>query len=238
MGLLYRPTPRSEHPRAHLRAIAAFAASERGEAGWERAHRAWAMFGPDGRLNDRAWARQQIAAALPSLSGGEWSKVRGPLGAEASLTSRDRLHRQWEQAEPDAHLRAELVRRWWLRRQRPRDARAEGRDCGHVAHRVPMALCRGLSASWAASYRRVSQILRQAVRASGAVECMNSVLRRHQSRHRTVSQEMLDLKRLDWTCRALRDGKRRGRSPYEPLGLPLARYDFWSVLGMELEEAA
>jgi hypothetical protein len=107
-----------------------------------------------------------------------------------------------------------------------------------VAHLVQMALCRGLSASWAASYRRVSQVLRQAVRASSAVECMNSVLRMHQSRHRTVTQEMLDLKRLYWNCQAFRGGKRRGRCPYEHLGLRLERYDFWGVLGMELEEVA
>jgi hypothetical protein len=223
---------------AWKRAAAAFTAYERGAAGWERARRALAVFGPAGQLNDRVRARQEITAALPSLSGREWSKVRGLLGAEASLTFLDRLHRQLEQAEPDAGLRAELVRLWRLRRQRPRRAQEEAGGCGHVAHLVQMVLCRGLSASWATSYRRVSQVLRQAVRASSAVECMNSVLRMHQSRHRTVTQEMLDLKRLYWNCRAFRDGKRRGRSPYEHLGLPIARYDFWSVLGMELTTEA
>lgn len=220
------------------RAVAAFTAYERAAAGWERAHRALAVFGPDGRLNDRVRARQEIEAALPSLSGREWSKVRGLLASESSLTFLDRLRRQLEQAEPDADLRSALVRLWWLRRQRPRDARAEAGGCGHVAHLVQMALCRGLSASWANSYRRVSQLLRQAVRASSAVECMNSVLRMHQSRHRVVTQEMLDLKRLYWNCRAFRDGERRDRCPYEHLGLRLTRYDFWSVLGMEPEAAA
>jgi hypothetical protein len=107
-----------------------------------------------------------------------------------------------------------------------------------VAHLVQMALCRGLSASWAAAYRRVAQALRQAVRASSAVEGLNSVLRMHQARHRTVTQGLLDLKRLYWNCRAFREGRRRGRCPYELLGLPLARYDFWGVLGMDLEAAA
>jgi hypothetical protein len=223
---------------AWSRAVDAFAAYERGEAGWERARRALAVFGPDGHLNDRARARQEIEAALPSLSGSEWSKVRGLLGAEVSLTFLDRLHRLLGQVEPDVGLRSELVRLWWLRRRRPRGVCAEAGGCGHVAHLVQMAVCRGLSASWATSYRRVSQVLRQAVRASSAVECMNSVLRMHQSRHRTVTQEMLDLKRLYWNCRAFRDGNRRGRSPYEHLGLPLARYDFWGVLGMETEAAA
>ena len=218
--------------------MAAFTAYERGAAGWERAHRALAIFGPDGQLNDAARARREIAAALPALDGREWSKVRGLLGAEASLTFLDRLHHQLEQAEPEAGLRAELVRLWWLRRQRPRVARAEAGGCGHVAHLVQMALCRGLSASWASSYHRVSQVLRQAVRASSSVECMNSVLRMHQSRHRTVTQEMLDLKRLYWNCRTFRDGKRRDRCPYEHLGLQLERYDFWGVLGMELEAVA
>src|SRR3954447_12982956 len=63
--------------RLWKQAEAAFAEYERSEAGWRMAHGASAVFGPEGRLNDRAWAPQQIALALPLLSGGEWSKVRG-----------------------------------------------------------------------------------------------------------------------------------------------------------------
>ena len=103
---------------------------------------------------------------------------------------------------------------------------------GHVAHLVQQVVCQGLAAHWAESYRRVCRVLRQTVRASSAVECMNSVLRMHQSRHRTVTQELLDLKRLYWNCRAFREGKRRGHCPYEHLGLKLPTYDFWSVLRM------
>ena len=46
----------------------------------------------DSALEDRAWASRQIALALPLLSGPEWSKVRGLLQAEGSLTFLDRLH--------------------------------------------------------------------------------------------------------------------------------------------------
>ena len=115
-----RRGPAARARRAWERAIAAFGAYERGEAGWTRARPALAVFRPDGRLNDREWARQQIAAALPLLGGRDWSKVRGFLETPESLTFLDRLHRQLEQAEPDAALRGELVRLWWLRRQRPR----------------------------------------------------------------------------------------------------------------------
>jgi len=70
------------------------------------------------------------------------------------------------------------------------------------------------------------------VRASSAVECMNSVLRMHQSRHRTVNQGLLDLKRLYWNCREFREGKRRKHCPYQLLGLKLTNYRFWDLLGV------
>jgi hypothetical protein len=224
---------------AWTRAEAAFARYEATEVGWASARLALRVFRPGGRLNDRCWAQQQIASALPHLSGRLWSKVRGFLQAEPALTFLDRLHRQLQEAEPNAELREALVRLWWLRRQRPRGSN-EGAvaGAGHVAHLVQQVVCQRLDAQWAESYRRVSAVLRQAVRASSAVECMNSVLRMHQARHRTVTQGLLDLKRLYWNCRPFREGKRRGRCPYEHLGLKLPSYHFWSVLQMPADEAA
>jgi hypothetical protein len=212
---------------------AAFAEHERSEAGWKIAHGALAVFRPEGRLNDRTWAAGQIALALPLLSGPEWSKVRGLLQAEGALTFLDRLHRQLGEAVPEDSLRAELVRLWWLRRRRPRAKVAgEVAGAGHVAVLVQELVCRKMGANWRESYGAVSRVLRETVRASSAVECMNSVLRMHQSRHRTVSQGLLDLKRLYWNCREFREGKRRKHSPYELLGLKLPSYHFWDLLGM------
>jgi hypothetical protein len=79
--------------------------------------------------------------------------------------------------------------------------------------------------------------LSQTVRASSAVECMNSVLHMHQSRHRTLTQGMLDLKRLYWNCRVFCGGKRKGRCPYEHLGLKRPSYDFWGLLQEEMSTA-
>jgi len=219
--------------RLWKQAEAAFAEYERSEAGWKIAHGVLAVFGAEGRLNDRDWASQQIALALPLLWGGEWAKVRGLLQAEGALTFLDRLHRQLSEAVPDDALRAELVRLWWLRRQRPR-AKVSGEvaGAGHVMHLVQEVLCQKMDPNWRESYGAVSRVLRGTVRASSAVECMNSVLRMHQSRHRTVSQGLLDLKRLYWNCREFREGKRRRRCPYELLGLKLPGYRFWDLLGM------
>jgi hypothetical protein len=224
---------------AWKKAVAAFEQYERSEAGWKRAHGALVVFRSEGHLNDRAWAEQQIALALPLLSGREWSKVRGFLQAKETLTFLDRLHRQLREAVPEDRWRAELVRLWWLRRQRPR-ANTPGAvvGAGHVAHLVQQMVCHKLDANWRESYLAVSRVLRGTVRASSAVECMNSVLRMHQSRHKTVTQGLLDLKRLYWNCRAFREGKRRGRCPYEHLGLKLPSYRFWDLLWMPIPAAA
>jgi hypothetical protein len=74
------------------------------------------------------------------------------------------------------------------------------------------------------------------VRASSAVEGVNSVVRMHQGRHRHVSQGMLDLKRLYWNCRAFAGGKRKGRNPYELLGVKLPTSDWWQLLHMDPQE--
>jgi hypothetical protein len=223
---------------AWKKAVAAFEQYERSEAGWKRAHGALVVFRSEGHLNDRAWAEQQIALALPLLSGREWSKVRGFLQAREALTFLDRLHRQLREAVPEAPWRAELVRLWWLRRQRPR-ANTPGTvvGAGHVAHLVQQVVCQKVDATWQKSYAAVARVLRLTVRASSAVECMNSVLRMHQSRHKTVTQGLLDLKRLYWNCRAFREGKRRGRCPYEHLGLKLPSYRFWDLLWMPIPAA-
>ena len=87
-----------------------------------------------------------------------------------------------------------------------------------------------LDAEEQASYDRVAAVLRDTFRASSAVECMNSVLRMQQSRHRRMTQPMLDLKRLYWNCRPFRSGPRQDVCPYQALGLELPTYDFWELL--------
>ena len=79
--------------------------------------------------------------------------------------------------------------------------------------------------------------LTETVRASSAVECMNSVLRMHQSRHRTMTQGTLDLKRLYWNCRVIRGGKRKAVARMSTSGLKLPTSDFWSLLQAEMNKA-
>ena len=157
------------------------------------------------------------------------------LQAKESFTFLDQLHDQLGQLAVPEELRAALVDLWWLRRQRPRDSDpAAVGGYRQAAPLVQQVLCQKIDPNWRESYRQVAAVLGRAVRASSAVECMNSVLRMHQSRHRTLNQGMLDLKRLYWNTRAFRGGKRRGRCPYEHLGLKLPSYGFWGLLQDEM----
>jgi hypothetical protein len=196
---------------------------ERREGAWQRARAALGVFRPDGRLNDRAQAEAEITQALQGLPGPRWRKVRGMLTDRRALTFLDRLHRRLAEAEPCAGLRGALVRLWRWERASP----TGGAVGATVVQRV---VCARLSRDWKESYTRVSQVLSQVVRASSAVECVNSVLRMQQARHRGLGQGMLDLKRLYWNCRPFGAGKRKGKAPYQWLGVPLPREDFWELL--------
>ena len=204
------------------------------ESAWQRARAALAVFRSDGALNERSAAEAEIQAALVDLQGPAWKKVRNLLTDRRALTFLDRLHRRLAEAEPDAALRTACVRRWWLRHQAPQSA-ATALTTPTAALLVQALLDAkirdgDLTAVEQAAYNRVAQVLRTTVRASSAVEGINSVLRMQQGRHRKMTQGLLDLKRLYWNCRCMQTGKRRGRCPYELLGAALPSTDFWTLL--------
>jgi hypothetical protein len=204
-------------------AIERFEQAERLESAWNRAHAALDLLTPDGRLNDRTQATAAIAEAVKDLVGPDWSKVRNFLNDPRSLAFLDRMHGRLETTEPRPAWRAALAWRWWLchRRQKPSDART---DLVRAVGRQGT-----LSEPEQAAYARVAAVLEDTFRASSAVECMNSVLRMHQSRHRRMTQPMLDLKRLYGNTRPFRSGPRKDVCPYRRLGLELPTYDFWEL---------
>ncbi len=89
---------------------------------------------------------------------------------------------------------------------------------------------------WCEEARRVRAVLRGVWRASSLVECVNSVVRMQQSRHRKMTQGLLDLKRLYWNLRRFRVGRRKDRTPYGLLGLRLPELSFWEFLKLTPEE--
>jgi hypothetical protein len=205
------------------------------EAALQQVEAALAWFRPQGELNDRQWAQAQLHDATQRLAGPEWGKARRLLHDRRTLNPLDWMHEQLAQAVPEPLLREAVTRLWYLR-----DAMAHTYDqqrarLAQVAM-LAQVVCQRLSPQWHQAYKQVEKMLGGAVRASSAVECVNSVVRMHQARHRHVSQERLDLKRLYWNCRAFRHGKRTGVCPYALLGLKLPTDDWWQLLQMNPKE--
>jgi hypothetical protein len=209
---------------AWSKAIAEFERVEHLEAAWRRCRAAFELFHGDGRLNDRARAEEEIAAGLVVLCGPEWKKVGDFLRDRRSLSFLDRMHQRLAAAEPRTEWRAVLAWRWWRLR-----SGASGTN-PLAALVFAVAVHRPLEGAERAAYDRIEAILVSTFRASSAVECMNSVLRMQQSRHKRMTQPMLDLKRLYWNSHVLKAGKRKGQCPYQKLGLPVSTFDFWELL--------
>jgi hypothetical protein len=203
---------------------------ERQESAWRRARAALDLFDVEGRLNDRNRARTEIAAALTDLDGVEWKPVRNFLRDPRSTAFLDRMHEQLAVAEPRQQWRKAMAWRWWVGHARPSRSSDPRLALVHsLAWGGPM------SQAEKESYARVSEVLDGTVRASSALECMNSVLRMQQTTHKRMTQPMLDLKRLYWNCHRLKAGKRKDAGPYEHLGLPLRSFDFWDLLQADPE---
>ena len=195
----------------------ATAALERVDAlewAWRRARAAFELFRADGRLNDRVAAEAEIAEALEGLTDPEWKKVRNFLLDRRGLAFLDRMHERLARAEPRPEWREAMAWRWRLRHGHPSPAANP-----MVALMGRVGRHRRLTEPEQGSYDAVAAVLGDTVRASSAVECMNSVLRMQQSRHHRMTQAMLDLKRLYWNRHRFRSGPRKNVCPYQKLGL-------------------
>jgi hypothetical protein len=201
------------------------------EAAWERARSAFGLFTPEGRLNDRPKAEAVVAAALPDLVGAAWAKARRLLMRRESLTFLDQLGSRLAGLGLDREVLSALLDLEGLRRQPWRLSAAT--RAWALARTVQLARS---CPDWAEQAGRVRSVLRGAWRASSLVECINSVTRMQQARHRKMSQGLLDLKRLYWNLRRFRTGRRKDQTPYGLLGLKLPELSFWEFLKLTPEQ--
>lgn len=225
---------RTKAPADWQRVIEMFQDYEIREQAWKQIGAALQLFRPDGQLNDRTWAAAQINEAIKQLAGECWDKTVRLLRRKETLTFLDRMHRLLNGAIPCPELRQSLLRLWWLRhRQNIQDPTIKAMEL------VQRMVCQKLQANWVEEYQKLAKVMAETVRASSAVECMNSVIRMGQSTHKTPNQGLMDLQRLHWNCHEFRQGKRRKTNPYRLLGLKLESYEFWDLIkiGMEMEAA-
>jgi hypothetical protein len=105
-----------------------------------------------------------------------------------------------------------------------------------IGDNTPVNRYEKTSPEWRGWAKQVSGVLRGVWRASSLVECVNSVARMQQARHKKMTQGLLDLKRLYWNLRQFRAGRRKGQAPYGVLGLKLPEVSFWEFLKLTPEE--
>jgi hypothetical protein len=191
------------------------------EAAWDRVRSAFELFTPQGRLNDRAQAEAVVAAAAPRLDGAEWAKARRLLTRRDSFTFLDQIGERLAGLGLAPDVLSALLDLEGLRRQPGRASPAT--RAWATARAVQLSKS---CPDWPEQARRVRAGLRGAWRASSLVECINSVARMQQARHRKVTQGLLDLKRLYWNLRPFRTGRRKAQAPYGLLGLKLPELSF------------
>jgi hypothetical protein len=218
-------------------AEAAFARAEAAEAAWHQARSALELFTPEGRLNDRRRAEAVVAASLPALAGAAWAKTRRLLSRPESFTFLDQAARRLGELGLEEDVLSALLGLEGLRRQ---PWRSRGTTPAAAAVRG-LALARVVqlektSPGWREQAAEVHRVLRGVWRASSLVECLNSVARMQQSRHRKMTQGLLDLKRLYWNLRRFRTGDRKGQTPYGLLGLKVPDLSFWEFLKLTPEQ--
>jgi hypothetical protein len=211
--------------------------SER-ERVWQQTQAALCLITPEGELNTRARATAVLAATLPQLPDSDFAKVKRQVQQPEMLNYLDHVQAQLAALPYAAEVTAAAVRQEALRR-RPELLQGAGARAGALRG-VLLACAVVLSKVGAAGEgveAAVRDILRRAYRASSLVECINSVLRMQQARHRKLTQGLLDLKRLYWNGHEFRTGRRRGTSPYRRLGVPWPKgMRWWEVLKLTPEQ--
>jgi hypothetical protein len=217
---------------AWRKAEQAFHQWESDEEVFEQIRVALQPFSPEGEMNSRKAAEQRIAELLPRLSGDQWDKFKRLLGRPESYTYLERLQAKVEALAVSAEVKEAIVQSEGIR-QNPKLVAAEGAKQG--AMRGLLVVCSVLIAQAGQAGQQAVGALREALlnvgRASSCVEGINSVVRMQQSRHRKMTQELLDLKRLYWNLRKFRTGRRKKTSPYERLGVPLPTHlSWWQLL--------
>lgn len=199
---------------------------------FEQIRQALQPFTPQGELNTRRNAEEVVGAALPMLSGQHWEKFTRLLLCPQTYTYLDRLHSKVEGLPVAQEVREAVVRSEGIRHN-PQLTQGEGSDQGVMrglllVFGVLIALAGQAGQQAAAALR---QVVGSPGRSSSCVEGLNSVVRMQQSRHRKMTQELLDLKRLYWNLRQFRTGRRKKTSPYQRLGVALPPdLSWWQLL--------
>jgi hypothetical protein len=208
------------------------------EETWKKTKEALLLFTPEGELNTRQRAEAALAETLPKLPTEGFDSAKRALQKPEMLHYLDRVQDKLKALPFPAEVTKAAVQQEGLRR-RPELLRGDNPQA--AARRGVLLMCAVILSKVGEvgeqAKSAVRDIFRRAWRASSLVECINSVLRMQQSRHRRMSQGLIDLKRLYWNCHTFRTGRRRKTTPYQRLGLDWPEgLRWWDMLKLTPEQ--
>jgi hypothetical protein len=223
---------------AWRKAEQAFHQWENDERIYEQVGKALLPFTPAGELNTSQEARQRVEELLPQLPGGQWDKFKRQVRRPETYTYWDRLAGKIDALPVGAEVKEAVVQSEGVG-QNP--GLVQGGGGQQAVMRGLLLVCGVVIASAGEAGQQAAAALRHMVRyagrASSCVEGLNSVVRMQQSRHRQMTQGLLDLKRLYWNLRTFRTGRRKKTSPYERLGVAVPPgLSWWQLLQLPPEQ--
>jgi hypothetical protein len=199
---------------------------------WTEAKAALTLVTPEGTLNTPERAERLVREALASLPDADFGKSKRQLQEPETYTYLKEVQRKLDALPAPPEVKEAAVKQECLRR---RPERLQGENTQAAALRGVLLMCAVVLAKSGEvgqeTVASVREIFRTAWRASSLVECVNSVVRMQQARHRRMTQGLIDLKRLYWNTAAFRTGRRRKKSPYDHLGVKLPEgIGWWELL--------
>jgi hypothetical protein len=208
------------------------------EGAWTQTTEAMRLITPEGELNTRAKAQAKVAETLSQLPEADFGKAKRQVQQPEMLNYLDRVEKELGKLAIDPEVKQAAIDQEALRRS---PQLLKGDTVQAAAMRGVLLTCAVIlgkaGEAGTKAVASVREIFRRAHRASSLVECINSVLRMHQAQHRKMSQEMLDLKRLYWNSHEFSTGRRRGKTPYQILGVPWPEgLRWWELLKMTPEQ--
>jgi hypothetical protein len=203
-----------------------------------KAKEALLLVTPEGELNTSERAQRLVRESLAPLPDADFGKCKRQLQHPETYTYLKEVQRKLDVLPAPPEVKAAAVKQECLRR-RPELLEGESRQA--AALRGVLLMCTVVlfksGQIGQETMASVSGIFRTAWRASSLVECVNSVVRMQQARHRKLSQGMIDLKRLYWNTATFRTGRRRKKSPYEHLGVMLPEgIRWWELIKLPPEQ--
>jgi len=197
----------------------------------------------DYAVNTREHGHQvlsDVIQRLRSLTELEIDDLIGVLEKRATgcLVFLDQLQRELSgipvELEQDSQFTAEQIREWAIQEVCLQQAMAnEPSEEVFSAYRELRRKVRSLKKLVPIFLQVVSEVrklLYRPKRASSLVECFNSILRPIQQVKKQVTQEFLWLKALHHNMKTFKQGRRKGKSPFQLLGIDFGEQDWIRLL--------